>query len=213
MSLTIEEFDINELKARIGKPLHRMKIANFYNGDDFRKVPNIRAYGVMRVEKGKFGEFFELDLKDDESEEFFKSLVESLRMFTGVCFDEKPWNLKSPFIEYGPFYSIRCKIYASSQLNDLKVRENFRGYCEIRPYYAFCGKTKGITFALKKYFDNIYPTGINITIPERNQEATLYPQELTSTLLIRMIFQAREGPRSAEDHLTSNTSHDYQGFP
>ena len=61
-----------------------MKITNFYYGDDFRKVPNIRAYGVMRVEKGKFGKFFELDLKDDESEEFFKSLVENLRMFTGV---------------------------------------------------------------------------------------------------------------------------------
>ena len=95
----IEEFDINELKARIGEPLDGMKIANFCYGDDFRKVHNIRAYGVMRVEKGKFGKFFELDLKDDESKEFFKSLVENLRMFAGVCFDEKPWNLKSTIIE------------------------------------------------------------------------------------------------------------------
>ena len=31
---------------------------------------------------------------------------------------------------------------------------------------------------------NIYSTGINITIPECNQEATLNPQELTSALLI-----------------------------
>ena len=30
---------------------------------------------------------------------------------------------------------------------------------------------------------NIYPSWINITISERNQEATLYLQELTSTLL------------------------------
>ena len=65
MSLTIEEFDINELRAGLGKPLHGMKIANFYYGDDCRKVPNIRAYGVMRVEKGKSRKFFELDLKDD----------------------------------------------------------------------------------------------------------------------------------------------------
>ena len=150
MSLTIEEFDINELKVRIGKPLYGMKIANFYYGDDFRKVPNIRAYGVMRVAKEKFGQYFELDLKDDDTEEFFKSLVETLRMVAGSCLDEKSWSLKSPIIEYGPFYSICCKIYTSSQLNDLKVGDNFRGYCEIRPYHAFCGKTKGIPFALNK---------------------------------------------------------------
>ena len=49
-----------------------MKIANFYYGDDFRKVPNVRAYGGMRVVKGKFGNYFELDLKDDDTEKFFK---------------------------------------------------------------------------------------------------------------------------------------------
>ena len=42
------------------------------------------------------------------------------------------------------------------------------------------------------------------TIPERNQVATLYLQELTSTLLIQMLSQV---------HLTGNTSRDYQGFP
>ena len=51
---------------------------------------------------------------------------------------------------------------------------------------------------------NIYPTGINITIPERNQEATLYLQELTSTLLIQKFYRA---------HLRGNTSHDCQCFP
>ena len=58
MAQTIEEFEINELRAKIGKPLHGMKIANFYYGDD-RKVSNVRAYGGMRVVKGKFGNYFE----------------------------------------------------------------------------------------------------------------------------------------------------------
>ena len=53
-----------------------MRLVNFYYGDDHHRVPNIRAYGGMRVVKGKFGQFFELDLKDEETEEFFKSLGE-----------------------------------------------------------------------------------------------------------------------------------------
>ena len=57
---------------------------------------------------------------------------------------------------------------------------------------------------MKKFTINIYPTGINITIPERNQEATLHLQELTSTLLIQMPSQA---------HLQGSTSHDCQCFP
>ena len=146
MSLTIEEFDINELKARIGKLLHGMKIINFYHGDDFRKVPNIRAYGGMHVMKGKFGNYFELDIKDDETEEFFKHLGEQLKILAGAYLDEKPWNVKSPIIAYGIFYSVRCKTNSSSKLNGLKVGEYFRGCCEIRPYHAFSGKTKGITF-------------------------------------------------------------------
>ena len=72
MALTIEEFETNELRAKIGKPFQGMKIANFYYGDDFRKVPNIRAYGGMRVVKGKFGNYFELDLKDDDTENSLK---------------------------------------------------------------------------------------------------------------------------------------------
>ena len=133
MSLTIEEFDINELRAGLGKSIHGMKFVNFYYGDNRCKVPNIRVYGRMRVIKGKFGQFFELDLKDDKTEEFFKLLVDQLKSLAGICLDEKPWNLKSPIIEYGPYYTVRCKIYS----NDLKVEEYFRG-CEIRPYHAFC---------------------------------------------------------------------------
>ena len=55
MSLTIKEFDINELRAGLGKPLHGIKTVNFYYGDDRRRVPNIRVYGRMKVAKGKFG--------------------------------------------------------------------------------------------------------------------------------------------------------------
>ena len=56
MSLMIKEFDINELRARPlgGKLLHGMKTVNFYNGDDHKRVPNIRVYGRMKVVKGKF---------------------------------------------------------------------------------------------------------------------------------------------------------------
>ena len=127
-----------------------MKIVKFYYGDDHHKVSNIRAYGGMRIVKNKFGKSFELDLKDEKTEELFKSLVEQLRMLAGVRLDEKPWNLKSPIIEYVSSYTVHFKIYTSSQLNNLKVGENFRGYCEIRPYHAFSGKTKGITFTLNK---------------------------------------------------------------
>ena len=101
MALTIKEFKINELKARIRKPLHEMKIANFYYRDDFRKVPNIRAYGGMRVVKSKFGNYFELDLKDDDTEKFLKILGEQLQSLAGAYLSEKPWNLKSPIVEYG----------------------------------------------------------------------------------------------------------------
>ena len=87
-----------------------MKIANFYYGDDFRKVPNVRAYGGMRVVKGKFGNYFELDLKDDDTEKFLKILGEQLQSLAGAYLNEKPWNLKSAIVEYGIFYSIRCKI-------------------------------------------------------------------------------------------------------
>ena len=127
-----------------------MRLINFYYGNDHHRVPNIRVYGGMKVVKGKFGQLLQLDLKDDESEEFFKSLGDQLKILAGGCLNEKPWNLKSPIIEYGPYYSVCCKIYSSSQLTSLKVGEYFHGYCEIRPYHAFCGKTKGITLIVNK---------------------------------------------------------------
>ena len=90
MSLTIKEFDINELRAGFGKPLHGMKTANFYYGDNRRRVPNIRVYGGMNVRKGKFGKFFELDIKDDETVEFFKLLEETLSRVAGSCSMRNP---------------------------------------------------------------------------------------------------------------------------
>ena len=90
MALTIEEFEINKLRAKTGKQLHGMTIANFYYGDDFRKAPNIRPYGGMRVVRGKFGNYFELDLKDDGTEKFFKILGEQLQSLAGAYLDEKP---------------------------------------------------------------------------------------------------------------------------
>ena len=62
------------------------------------------------VLKGKFGNYFELDLKDDDTEKFFKILGEQLQSLAEAYLDEKPWNLKSPIVEYGVFYSIHCKI-------------------------------------------------------------------------------------------------------
>ena len=147
----VEEFDINELRASPlgGKLLHGMKTINFYYGNDHCRVPNIRVYGGMKLVKGKFGRFLEIDLKE-ESEKFFKSLEEALRRLAGGCLNEKPWNLKFPIIEYGPFYSVRCKVYSSCQMVNVKVGESFRGYCEMRPYHAFCGKTNVITLIANK---------------------------------------------------------------
>ena len=122
MAQTIGEFKINELKARIRKSIHGMKIKNFYYGD---KVPSIRAYGGMRTAKGKFGIYFELNLKDNDTEKFFKTFGEQLQSLAGAYVNEKPWNLKSPIVEYGVFYSIRCKIHSNSKLNGLKVGKYF----------------------------------------------------------------------------------------
>ena len=63
----IKEFDVNELRARPsgGQLLHGMKTVKFYCGDDHHRVSNIRVYGGMKVVKGKFGRFLELDLNEE----------------------------------------------------------------------------------------------------------------------------------------------------
>ena len=97
----------------------------------------------MRVKQGKFGNYFELDIKDDKTKEFFKSLEETLLRVGGGCLGEKPWNIKSPLINYGGSYTVRCKIYPNSRLGNLKVGRYEHGYCEITPYRAFIGKHGG----------------------------------------------------------------------
>ena len=95
--------------------------------------------------QGKFGNYFELDIKDDKTEEFFKSLEETLLGVGGGCLGERPWNIKLPLINYGGSYTVRCKIYPNSCLGILKVGRYERGYCEITPYGAFIGKQNGVT--------------------------------------------------------------------
>ena len=79
----------------------------------------------MRVVKGKFGKYFELDLKDDDTEKFFKILGEQLQSLAGAYLSEKPWNSKSLTVEYRVFYSVHCKIHSNSKLYGLKVGEYF----------------------------------------------------------------------------------------
>ena len=104
----------------------------------------------MRVERGKFGNYFELDIKDDKTEKFFKSLEETLLRASGGCLGEKPWNIKSPLIHYSGFCTVRCKIYPNSCLGNLKVGRYERGYCEITPYRAFIGKQNGVMIIVNK---------------------------------------------------------------
>ena len=102
----------------------------------------------MRVEQGKFANYFELDIKDDKTKEFFKSLEETLLRVGGGCLGKKSWNIKSLLISYGGFYTVRCKIYPNSRLGNLKAGRYERGYCEITPYRAFIGKQNGVTIII-----------------------------------------------------------------
>ena len=104
----------------------------------------------MRVEQGKFGNYFELDIKDDKTEEFFKSSEETLLRVSGGCLGEKPWHIKSPLINYSGSYTVRCKIYPNSHLGNLKVGRYECGYCEITPYRAFIGKQNGVMIIINK---------------------------------------------------------------
>ena len=114
MTLKIKEFDVNYITAVKGKSVNGLKFANFrYKNAD--KFSRIIVYGGMKVVKGKFGNYFNLDIKDDKTEEFFKSLEETLLRVGGGRLGEKPWNIKSPLINYDGFYTVRCKIYPNSQ--------------------------------------------------------------------------------------------------
>ena len=116
MALKMVEFEVNYITAVGGKCVNGLKFTNFrYKNSD--KFPRIIVYVGMRVEQGKFGNYFDnkkrshtqldsrkqviafqLDIKDDKTEEFFKSLEETLLRVSGGCLGEKPWNIKSPLI-------------------------------------------------------------------------------------------------------------------
>ena len=100
--------------------------------------------------QGKFENYLELDIKDDKTEEFFKSLEENLLRVGGGCLGEKPWNIKSPLINYSGAYTVRCKIYPNSCMGNLKVGRYECGYCKITPYRAFIGKQNGVTIIVNK---------------------------------------------------------------
>ena len=145
MALKIEEFDVNYITAVGGKSVNGLKFANFKYDDEegtyLDKFPRIRVYGGVKIEKGKYGNYFNLDIKDKETEEFIESLVETLLSVSRYCLDEKPLRMKSPLIGCSGSYTLRCKIYPNSQLDNLRVGEYKRGYCEISPYRAFTGIT------------------------------------------------------------------------
>ena len=149
MALKIKEFDINYITAVKGKYVNWLKFAHFrYKNADM--LSRIIVYGGMKVVKGKFGNYFNLDIKDDKTEEFFQSLKETLLRVGGGCLGEKLWNIKSPLINYGGFYTVRCKLYPNSQMGNLKVGRYEHGYCELTPYRAFTGKHNGVMIIVNK---------------------------------------------------------------
>ena len=139
MALKIKDFDVTAVGR---KSINGLKFANFRYKNS-KKFLRIIVYGLMRVKQGKFGNYFELDIKDDKTKEFFKSLEETLLRVGGSCLGEKPWNIKSSLINYGGSYTVRCKIYPNSYLGNVKVGWYERGYCKITPKRAFIGKSNG----------------------------------------------------------------------
>ena len=136
MALKIKEFDVNYITAIGGKSVNGLKFANFRyknsnaqsvgsahgpegTGTSSHKFPPIIIYGGMKVVQEKFGNYLELDIKDNKTEEFFKSLEEPLLRPSASCLGEKPWNTKSPLINYGGAYTVRCKIYPNSCLGNV----------------------------------------------------------------------------------------------
>ena len=56
--------------------------------EGFPKVPRFVVYGVIGLD----GNYLETDIKDNETKEFFKSLIECLLRVGGGCLNEKPWH-------------------------------------------------------------------------------------------------------------------------
>ena len=108
--------------------------------EGFPKVPRFVVYGVIRLD----GNYLEIDIKDDETEEFFKSLIECLLRVGGGCLNEKPWHMKLPLINYGGYYlMVRCRV---DRPKELKVGRYYRGYCEIEIGKAFVYSNHGLHY-------------------------------------------------------------------
>ena len=111
MVLKISEFNPNCITAVMNET--RDDLANLisckcailkYKG--FTKVNRFVVYGGIRSD----GNYLEIDIKDNETEEFFKSLIECLLRVGDGCLNEKPWHMKSPLINYGSYYTVRCRV-------------------------------------------------------------------------------------------------------
>ena len=61
MALKIKEFDVNYITAVKGKSVNRLTFANF-RYKNAGKFPRIIVYGGMKVVRGKFGNYFELEI-------------------------------------------------------------------------------------------------------------------------------------------------------
>ena len=146
MALKIKEFDVNKVTA-----VSDGTFAYIRYGDSDRTeqgMPQIIVYGGLRINEN----YFEIDIKDDATEDFFISLEETMLRVSGGCLGVKPWKIKSPLINYRGSYTVGCKILPSSSLGRL---EGFgmcrRRWCEITPYFAFAGANiNGIVIMLNK---------------------------------------------------------------
>ena len=90
MALNISEFNPNCITAVMDDlddlTLCRRAILGY---EGFPEVPRFVVYGGIRLA----GNYLEIDIKDDETEEFFKSLVERLLRVKG-------YSSVSPLINY-----------------------------------------------------------------------------------------------------------------
>ena len=114
--------------------------------------------------------------------------------------DKKP--IRTPLIIRSDDMEPKRYECLSDAANDIKVSKQtlIYEYENKRPLI-----TRRLKFSILNGSDyNTYLTEISIITSEHNQEATLYPQELTSTLLSPMTFQV---------HLLGSKSPDCQGLP
>ena len=113
MALNISEFNPNCITAVMDDPLEDLTLCRHailgYEG--FPEVPRFVVYGEIRLA----GNCLEIDIKDDETEEFFKSLIECLLRVRG-------YSSISPLINYGGCYMVSCKA-------DLQEKLKLDRYC------------------------------------------------------------------------------------